>query len=125
MAYHAKTLPRKRSEGYASNRERNAETSFIFTNGIGKIEPAKRKLIRRHVMMGKNRGKSRSVKPLRTAASCNSEASNREDQDETPGLTIKMHHFMIPDKVGTDLSFTQFAATVEPVLLHDILKCRF
>lgn len=118
------TFARADIVAYASDREQTAGTSFIFTDGIGKVELAKRKLIRRHVMIGKNRGKPRNVKPLKPAASCNPEAPSQEDQDGAPGLMIKMHHFMIPNKVGSDLSFTQFADTVEPALLHDILKCR-
>lgn len=74
-------------------------------------------------MLGKNRGKTRNIKPIKTAASCNLEDSDGK-QDGTTGLLIKMRYSMIPNKVGSELSFTQFAATVEPSMLHDILKCR-
>ncbi|KEF57424.1 uncharacterized protein A1O9_05341 [Exophiala aquamarina CBS 119918] len=122
----AKAIPRKVDRSaHASNRELLAAgIAFIFTDGNGKVEPAKRKLIRRHVMMGRNRGKPRSVKALERPALRNPKDSSQHE-DGVPGLVIRMHHFMIPDKVGSDLSFTQFAATVEPVLIHDILKFAF
>jgi hypothetical protein len=96
---------------------------FIFTDGMGKAEPAKRKLIRKHVMLGRNRGKARKVKPIKTATSCNLEDSDGK-QDGAAGLLIKMRYSMIPNKVGSELSFTQFAAAVEPSIVQDILKCR-
>lgn len=74
-------------------------------------------------MLGKNRGKTRNVKPIKTATSCNLEDSDSK-QDGATGLLIKMRYSMIPNKVGSEFSFTQFAAAVEPSMLHDILKCR-
>jgi hypothetical protein len=96
---------------------------FIFTNSLGKIEQAKRKFIRKHVMLGKNRGKTRKSKPIRTAPDCNFERSN-EDQDRASALLINMRYSKITNKVGSELSFTRFADTVEQPLLHDVLKCR-
>lgn len=74
-------------------------------------------------MLGKNRGKARKGKPVKTAIPYNLESS-KGDHDGAAGLLIKMRYSMIPNKVGSDFSFTQFAAAVEPSMLHDILKCR-
>lgn len=96
---------------------------FIFIDGKGKAEPAKRKLMRRHVMLGKNRGKTR-VASTRKAALYNFEDSNG-NEDRDPGLMIKVSYPKIPHKVGSDFTFTRFAADLEPPLVHDLLKCRF
>ena len=95
---------------------------FIFTNGNGKAEPAKRKLIRRFVMLGKNRGKTRNPKRVETAISSTSENPG-DDREIAAGLSINMHYSGVPNKVGSEFSFTQFAAAVEPTLIHDIMKC--
>ncbi|CAM1509475.1 Fc.00g032140.m01.CDS01 [Cosmosporella sp. VM-42] len=105
-------------------RSKTAEMPLIFIDGMSKTEPSKRKLIRKYVMLGKNRGKTRSVKLIDAATPCNSESSNGE-QDEAAGLLIKMRYSKLPNKVGSELSFTQFAAAVEPSLIHDVLKFSF
>lgn len=92
---------------------------FIFIDGMGKAETDKRKLIRKYVMLGKNRGKTRKAK---RTASPNPEDSNKY-QDGSSDLVIKMQYPRIPDKVGNDLSFTRLAAPVEPALMQDVLKC--
>lgn len=93
-------------------------------DGCGKSEPAKRKLIRKHVMLGKNLGKRRKAKPTSPEFPSTSDSSSG-DQNETLGLLIKMHYSMIPNKVGSDLSFTHFAVAAEPPLLHDLLRCKW
>lgn len=91
-------------------------------DGLGKTEPAKRKLIRKHVMLGKNRGKTRKAKPVKTVSDYNFGGSY-DDHDRTTGLLINMRYSKIPNKVGSELSFTRFADTVEQPLLHNVLKC--
>lgn len=87
---------------------------FIFINSMGRTGPNKRKQIRKYVMLGKNRGKTRKAK---------SDNAN-EEQDEYSGLSIRMLYSMIPNKVGSEISFTHFAAPVEPPLIQDLLKCK-
>ena len=97
---------------------------FIPADAQGKTEPSKRRLIRRHVMLGRNRGKTRHAKPG-TTSSWHSEHSG-QGPDGASGLLIKMGHStnsVIPPRVGSELSFTQFAAAVEPPLIHDVLRC--
>ncbi|OQV02387.1 hypothetical protein CLAIMM_07592 [Cladophialophora immunda] len=103
--------------------DKAVDIPFIFTDGKGKAEPAKRKLIRKYVMLGKNRGKTRSVKPVNTTIP--SPFKDKGAQDKASGLLINMRYSTIPKKVGSDLSFTQFAAVVEQPFLHDLLKFSF
>lgn len=74
-------------------------------------------------MLGKNRGKTRNVKPIQMETASGSQGSS-EDRDEDPGLLVRMRYSMIPKKPGSELSFTQFAAAVDPQVIHDLLKCR-
>ncbi|KAJ5605630.1 hypothetical protein N7510_008411 [Penicillium lagena] len=92
---------------------------FISMDGMGKTETDKRKLIRKYVMLGKNRGKTHKAK---ATALPNPEGSNIY-QDESSELVIKMQYPKVPEKVGNDLSFTRLAAPVEPALMQDVLKC--
>ena len=95
------------------------DKSFVFMNDQDKADPVNRKLIRKYVMLGKNRGKARSRVP--TTTSLDSESPD-SDQSNIPSLIINMGYSMIPNQVGNDLSFTRLAEPVEPMLVHDILK---
>ncbi|KAK4060766.1 uncharacterized protein Triagg1_10609 [Trichoderma aggressivum f. europaeum] len=99
----------------------SVEMPFIISDGIGSTATDKRKLIRRYVMLGKNRGKTRKVKREVYQPSQSDLGYNGEDA--STGLSINMRYSHIPQKVGSDLSFTQFADSVEPSLIKDILKC--
>ncbi|KAJ5815554.1 hypothetical protein N7474_007331 [Penicillium riverlandense] len=92
---------------------------FIFIDGMGKAETDKRKLIRKYVMLGKNRGKTRKAK----STTLPNPEHSKMDQDGSSDLVIKMQYSKIPDKIGNDLSFTRLAAPVEPALMQDVLKC--
>ncbi|KAF2165715.1 hypothetical protein M409DRAFT_24005 [Zasmidium cellare ATCC 36951] len=74
-----------------------------------------RQLVRRHVMLGKNKGKKRPRKPFRL-----------EQDHESPlgdaDQSCRGKDYNVPPKVGTDLSFIDFADTVELSLIGDILK---
>ncbi|KAL5089488.1 hypothetical protein Trisim1_005184 [Trichoderma cf. simile WF8] len=100
-----------------------AEMPFIISDGIGSTEANKRKLIRRHVMLGKNRGKTRKVKRGDHQPAQGDLGYNGDDV--STGLSINMRYYHIPPKVGSELSFTQFADSVEPGLIKDILKFSF
>ncbi|OOQ84860.1 hypothetical protein PEBR_28578 [Penicillium brasilianum] len=90
------------------------EKPLLFIDGLNKPEVDKRKQIRKYVMLGKNRGKTRNTRP----------ASTDEPHTEPvhPDLVVKMHYPAVPNKVGDELSFTQFAAPLAPQLTRDILK---
>lgn len=68
-------------------------------------------------MLGKNRGKTRNVRPASASEPQNGQGASRD-------LVIKMNYPTVPNKVGDELSFTRFAAPVAPQLMRDILKCR-
>lgn len=94
---------------------------FILTDGLHKAGSDKRKLIRQHVMVGKNRGKTR--KP-NTKTPRRDLGSSKLDSDRPSALVLKMRYPSIPNKVGNELSFSRFAAPVEPALLQEMLRCK-
>lgn len=78
---------------------------FVNSTSMNKADPVMRKLIRSHCMLGKNRGKilhSRR-KPKRDV---HLEAASA-----------------VPDKLGSELSLLQFADSVDPSTLWEVLKC--
>jgi hypothetical protein len=95
---------------------------FIFTDGLHKAGSDKRKLIRQHVMVGKNRGKTRKGN---TKTSRQDLGSSMPYSDGPSAIVFKMRYPSIPNKVGNELSFSKFAAPVEPVLLQEMLSCKF
>jgi hypothetical protein len=87
------------------------------------MDPETRKLIRSHVMLGKNRGKTQH--PRRGEPTVSGFVGDSNQALNGPqGSLIKISHSIIPRKVGSDLSFIQFADTMELSLVADILKCR-
>lgn len=68
-------------------------------------------------MLGKNRGKTRNVRPASSDEPHNGQGISRE-------LVAKMKYPALPNQVGDELSFTRFAAPVAPQLMRDILKCK-
>ena len=96
-----------------------AEIPFILTTGGQKSDPATRKLIRSHVMLGKNKGKPRPSKRRKQQP-----WDTVPPWDSVEGMSsIHDHIAAIPRRVGSDWSFTQLADEIEPAALADILKC--
>lgn len=91
-------------------------TDTWFVPQTGSKEDAKntRKFIRRQVMLGKNRGKSRDPQPPTRHGFAVSRLRDWGDtvQPSQPG---------IPRRVGSDLSFVEFADAVEPALMSETL----
>ena len=114
---------RRGNRKHRANEQWPKEKPFIFVNESAKTDPETRKIIRKYVMLGKNRGKTRKVKPPRRESRRES-LSSSEDVDGFSGLVMNMGYSMIPNQIGNDLSFTKFAEPVEPSLVHDILKCK-
>lgn len=71
-------------------------------------------------MLGKNRGKTRKA----NVKAPQDLGSSSAGQDEISTLIFKMRYPSIPNKVGNELSFTKFAAPVEPGLMQDMLRCK-
>ncbi|KAI1407370.1 hypothetical protein F5Y13DRAFT_195433 [Hypoxylon sp. FL1857] len=98
---------------------------FVVSTGPDKPDPNLRKLIRRHVMMGKNRGKTRQTKRKKKEASELRDVSNpvklqAHSSDSAPLITTR--HFTIPPKVGSELSTIQLADSVEPSTVATVLQ---
>lgn len=74
-----------------------------------------RQLIRRHVMLGKNKGKKRAKKSFQIETKDESLLCDQANRENVRS---------VPPKVGTDLSFIDFADTVELSMIGDILKCK-
>jgi hypothetical protein len=85
-------------------------------------DPATRKLIRSHVMKGKNAGKSR----LRSAREPEDEnldlISELSANSRTHGLTKKRANALTPP-LGNSFSCIEFAWEVEPSMLHLVHQC--
>ncbi|KAI1771129.1 hypothetical protein F4818DRAFT_213531 [Hypoxylon cercidicola] len=117
-----------------------AELPFLVSTGIEKPDPKLRKLIRSHVMIGKNRGKTRSAGKKRQEAiegvpssdphTLAVDASDTLDTDEAlapstvaataasqPVLTLT-----IPRKFGSDMASMRFPDAVEPGTVEVVLK---
>lgn len=93
---------------------------FIVSTDVQKTDDKTRKLIRSHVMLGKNRGKKRipkesTVKEAKTS-STKAPSSNLSSDNE--------FRASIPPKVGCETSLIKLAADVEPLLVQNVLRCR-
>ncbi|KAI1138436.1 hypothetical protein F5Y05DRAFT_384082 [Hypoxylon sp. FL0543] len=98
---------------------------FVVSTGLAKPDPNLRKFIRRHVMMGKNRGKTRPTTRKRREASELGDVSNPVELPKASSnrpSCITAHHTTIPSRVGSELSTIQFADTVDPSLVATILQ---
>ncbi|KAE8415068.1 hypothetical protein BDV36DRAFT_263538 [Aspergillus pseudocaelatus] len=102
----------------------SAMLPIIISTGTGKPDPDTRKLIRSHVMLGKNQGKSRRSgrddrAELEHDETCNAKSRTLRKQ---PGPLVKRPPSIIPQRVGSEVSLLQFADTVEPALAVDIVR---
>lgn len=68
-------------------------------------------------MLGRNRGKTRNVRPASSDEPHDGQGSSHE-------LVARMRYPALPNQIGDELSFTRFAAPVAPQLMRDILKCK-
>jgi hypothetical protein len=90
---------------------------FIVSTGANKTDPEARKQIRSHVMMGKNCKRSRHDKPetLEVIGSM----ADASDQS----AFAKRFPIVIPQKVGSDLTFTTFPDTIDRQAAFEAVKC--
>jgi hypothetical protein len=91
---------------------------FIVTTPGDTSSSPTRRLIRSHVMLGKNKGRPRPIKrrnpfPQRISMAWESTAGGIPD-----------HLVSVPRRVGSDWSFTRLADEIEPAALADILRCK-
>ena len=100
-------------------------TPFVVSTSAEKLSPEARKLIRSHVMLGKNQGKIWSPQRKRREGR---KSADKSSSDQTPdrqpsGSLITLSHSAIPPKIGSDLSTVRFADAVEPCVVEVVFRC--
>lgn len=91
------------------------EHHFVPQYGRNEDDRHMRKTIRRHVMLGKNRGKTREPKqPTQEGYA----VFHKDDWIRNTQLEQRV----VPRRIGSDLSFLRFADTVEPAILSQTLQ---
>lgn len=97
---------------------------FVVSTGAEKPNPEARKLIRSHVMLGKNQGKTLRSKRRQVKESAD-RSSPEEDLGGSSGSLITASQSVIPPKIGSDLTTVRFADAVEPYMIEIILQCQW
>ena len=95
---------------------------FVVSTSTEKPDPEVRKLIRSHVMLGKNQGKTRRPRKREVMNSVD-KSSHDQDLGRSSESSIIASHSVIPPKVGSNLSTVQFAEAVEPEKVEVVLRC--
>lgn len=99
------------------------DLAFIAVTAANGTTPEARKLIRSHVMRGKRWRK----KPRGTRTEASADAVKGSDSAtaaiEQHFRLLKALQYGIPNKVGSDLSFIQFADHIEPCAFADFVRC--
>lgn len=95
---------------------------FIVSTTVKKTDAKTRKLIRSHVMLGKNRRKYPHSKPHESASETN-ESTSPEDSTLPFDEMVVAPKSVIPTRIGSDLSFVQFADNMEPYMVANVMKC--
>ena len=96
---------------------------FIVSTNVQKTDAKTRKLIRSHVMLGKNRGKRRVNKPKTDGVNNDRDAANGIATYSSSSSDDELQS-VIPVKVGTDYSLLKLAAAVDPILIRHFLQCQ-
>ncbi|KAK0609692.1 hypothetical protein B0T17DRAFT_566229 [Bombardia bombarda] len=103
---------------------------FIVSTSVGKTDQDTRKLIRSHVMRGKNLGKSRPAKERSRAPRYGRDhgpkgEDNSRDKGQPPAALTTTFHSRIPPKVGSDYSLQRFVETIEPSVVAEVMQCKY
>ena len=120
-------MPRSATMAVTGERSRPSGSKdrvvFIVSSNNEKVNPATRKLIRSHVMQGKKQKRGQRSGHPGTSEKCNSDCCTLAKQvplDEA----IETHAALLPGRVGSDLSFIDFAAELEPSMAINMIKCK-
>ncbi|KAJ9615338.1 hypothetical protein H2200_001413 [Cladophialophora chaetospira] len=114
----ASKIPSSESHSARETPPPRADIPFILTTVGQRSDPATRKLIRSHVMLGKNKGRPRPSKRRRPPS-----WDTVPPWDSTENVTVIHEQIaVIPRRVGSDWSFVQLADEIEPAALADIIK---
>ncbi|KAJ8097215.1 hypothetical protein POJ06DRAFT_228601 [Lipomyces tetrasporus] len=98
-----------------------ARMPFIISSNVEKADPATRKLIRSHVMRGKKQKRGRPDNGQRTT-SWGTMAGRTQAARVKLEEVMEMYTPLVPGRVGSDLSFIEFADEIEPSMLLNALK---
>ena len=112
---------------------------FVVSTGIEKPDPELRKLIRSHVMLGKNRGKiltprKKKLKGAPQPASSSSDPSlpsasdpDQDAENRCSASSIAFHALpvTIPRVLGSGMSTICFADVLEPGTIEVVLQCKY
>ena len=99
----------------------SARMPFITSSNVEKADPATRKLIRSHVMRGKKKKGVRFDKGQRTT-SLRRMAGRTQAARVKLEEVIEMYAPQVPGRVGSDLSFVEFADEIEPSIRLNMIK---
>ncbi|KAI1773952.1 hypothetical protein F4818DRAFT_420316 [Hypoxylon cercidicola] len=99
---------------------------FIVSTGTKKPDPEVRRFIRSHVMIGKNRGKTLLPRKKKKAGPSTAVDSNGDnstlDRECSEASLATATLDIIPQKVGSDLSFIHFADRIDESAIAVILQ---
>ncbi len=102
--------------------EQGQERPFITFNALEPANDKTRKLIRSHVMLQKNQGRSIKRGARWRDDHAQVETSPPDHSSQVGSMPVVGLPNIAP-KVGSDVSLVRFAADVAPHLLRDLLKC--
>lgn len=96
---------------------------FIVSTDTRNVDAGTRKLIRSHVMRGKNKGKT----PMKTIKS--TDCTHIQLRADYPVVScaiteLGMIEASIPRPIGSEIASIRFADTAEPALIADVLSCK-
>lgn len=87
-------------------------------SGVEDVDANTRKLIRSHVMLGKNQKKKK------LHAKRGDILTSYDNSSDPSRALSNASSFLIPNKVGSDLSFAKFADSIKPSMIRDVIKCK-
>ncbi|KAI0385753.1 hypothetical protein F5Y04DRAFT_244576 [Hypomontagnella monticulosa] len=111
--------------------KRSGDLAFIVSTSTKKPDPELRKFIRSHVMIGKNRGRTLrprynkiadSDSPIDPSQSNLNQVQDQEEDESARSSSTARSLSVIPRRVGSDLSFVQFADKIEDSSLTVIFQ---
>lgn len=96
---------------------------FIIETGVKNADAGARKLIRRHVMLGKNKGKTRQTRSKKPKTSTVVADLDIDDY----GTSMRLRRSVVPKAPGTagsGLSFIHFAEPIDLAMIADVIYCK-
>ncbi|KAJ4020312.1 hypothetical protein NW761_012548 [Fusarium oxysporum] len=110
------------SDGFRKPSDPAAGFPFIVSSNPENVDAVTRKLIRSHVM----RGKKKKVRPDKGPPTIGRRARTMAVYTQTARIKLEevdsLYTSLIPSRVGSDLSFAEFAADIELPMLLNIAK---